>query len=145
MDSIPLSGFYDLQIRDRFGEVIEKKSGENLVVESGFFLYAKLAAGEAVSAVSHMAVGDNNQQPQLDQTALLGTELARVTTTTSRSESLITYTADFSSITSTISVSEFGIFNDATAGDMLARFVVDTFDLFSGQSMDIEWTIRMGQ
>ena len=119
--------------------------GPNQIVVDGFHLAAGLIAGEALTPISHMAAGDGQAQPNENQADLQGTELARTTVTTSRVDNEITYTANFSSIGSNIDVTEFGLFNDGVAGDMFCRFVVEEFTLFSGQSMDIAWEIRVGK
>lgn len=142
---LPLRGSYRLRVRDAEGEVVREEAGENLVVVDGFNLAAGLIAGESLTPISHMAAGDSDAEPDEDQSDLQGTEQARVTVTTARTDHTISYTADFSSIGADVTVAEFGLFNDGTAGTMLARFIVESFTLFSGQSMDIVWEIRVGQ
>lgn len=144
-DGIKLSGRYRIRIRDADNALIRELRGENLVVVSGYELAAGLIAGEALTAVSHMAAGDSEAAPDEDQVDLQGTEEARVAVTTDRVDHEITHTADFSGIGADVEVAEFGLFNDAAAGTMFARFTVEPFTLFSGQSMDIAWSIRVGQ
>lgn len=145
MDYIPLTGRARIRIKDDSGRVLDEWEEENLVVVDGFTLAAQLLADESVTAVSHMAAGDSGIAPAQSQSDLQGTEKARTTVTTSRQDNEVTYTADFSGIGSDISVSEFGLFNDGSAGTMFARFLTTTFTLFASQSMEIDWTIRVGQ
>lgn len=144
-DHIKLSGRVRIEVKDRDGRLLRVIEKENLVVIDGFGLAAALIADESVNAISHMAAGDSSADPEEDQSDLQGTEQARTTVTTSRADHILTYTADFSGIGADVSVAEFGLFNDGSAGTMLARFTVESFTLFSGQSMDISWEIRVGQ
>lgn len=144
-DGITLKGRWKLRVRNSDGSVALAKEGENLVVVDGFELAAALIADESVDAPSHMAAGNGTSDPEEDQSDLQGSELARTTITTSRSSYIISYTADFSALASDQDVSEFGIFNAASAGTMFARFVTETFTLVAGQSMELVWEIRTGQ
>lgn len=144
-DGIALRGWWNLLVRNPDGSLSLAKEGENLVVVDGFELAAALIADESVTAPSHMAAGDGTAEPEEGQSDLEGTEQARTTITTSRTDHIITYTANFSSLSSDVDVSEFGIFNDASAGTMLARFITEQFTLIAGQSMDITWEIRVGR
>lgn len=143
--TLKLKGRARIRIKDKDGNVVKEFYRDNLITVVGFTLFAQLIADEAVTAPSHMAVGDSSDDPESGQTDLQGTELARTTVTTSRVDNEITYTADFSGIGADIQVSEFGIFNDASAGTMIARFTYPQFTLFASQSMDIDWTMRVGQ
>lgn len=145
MDEIKLTGRARIVVRDADGQIVHVAEHDNLVVEDGFNLAAALIAGEAVSAISHMAAGDSSIEPVLADSDLQGTEQARTTVNTSRSDNEITYTANFSGISSDVDVSEFGLFNNSSGGTMFARFLTETFTLFAGQDMEIDWTIRVGQ
>lgn len=145
-DYVPISGRVRVVVRDDDGSIVHVEESDNIVVIDGFNAFAALIAAEAISAVSHMAVGDGGgTQPDEDQSDLQGTELARVSTTLTRTDNELEYVSDFSSISGDVDVNEFGLFNDATAGTMFARWVTNTFTLFDSQSMEVSWTIRVGR
>ena len=144
-DGLPLVGRVSVAVRDKDGRLLWKGCRKNLVVVDGFNLAAALIAKESVTEVTHMAAGDSANAEDEGQSDLQGTELARVSVSTNRIGNEITHTADFSGINQDITVSEFGLFNDSSAGTMFARFTYSTFTLYAGQSMEIDWTIRVGQ
>jgi len=144
-DGISLMGRVGVSVWDERGRLCWRNHKENLVVVDGFNLAAALIAKESVTEVTHMAAGNSSTAEDESQSDLQGTELARVSVNTSRIGNEITHTADFSGINSDITVSEFGLFNDSSAGTMFARFTYSTFTLYAGQSMEIDWTIRVGQ
>ena len=145
MDGIKLTGRVRGVVRNPDASVAWEFEDDNLVVVDGFNLAAALIAGESATAVSHMAAGDSGSTPGITQSDLQGTEQARTTVSTSRDGNEITHTADFSGIASDVTVSEFGLFNSNSGGTMFSRFVYQTFTLFAGQSMEIDWTIRVGE
>lgn len=141
MNQLNLSGWVAVWVQEG-GIWILKRSGPNLVVVDGFQLAAELITGTG-TPVSHMAAGDDGAPPE-EEDSTLGNELDRVSVTTARDGHVIEHVADFSGISQDIQVSEFGLFNASSGGTMFARWVEDTFTLFSGQSMEVSWEIRVG-
>jgi hypothetical protein len=119
-------------------------SGRNLIVTDGLELLAQLI-GSSATKPSHMAMGGDSAQPTDSQSDLQGSEFERVTISTSVSGREVSYSASFGSgLSSTQTIREFGIFNDASAGTMLARFVTPRIKLQPGESLDVDWTLVVG-
>jgi hypothetical protein len=92
-----------------------------------------------------MAIGSDGSRPVLGQTDLQGTEFERVAISTSRSGREIIYEATFGSgLGSTSTVQEYGIFNDASAGTMLARFTSPAVDVQPGDDLEVTWINLVG-
>lgn len=143
-DGIPITGHVLITKKDRrTGEVKEVCSGKNLVVNDGEEQIASQLRGVG-SKPTHMAVGNSANAPAEGQSALQGTELARVAfSNESQTGNQITYTASFTGSWSG-TVEEAGIFDAASAGTMLARFLTGTFDKDSNDEIEIRWTLTVG-
>lgn len=118
--------------------------GRNLIVLNGLTLLAEII-GASGTKPSHMAIGGDSSQPSEDQSSLVGTEFERVTVGTAQNDREVAYSATFGSgLSSTQTVQEFGIFNSASAGTMLARFVSPAIDLQPNETLDVNWTMLIG-
>lgn len=120
--------------------------GRNLITTVGFAVLADLMAGNGgYDAVSHIAMGDDGTAPTLADTDLLGTEVERVSAALTLLDASIKYTATFPEATraSPELIKEFGLFNHASAGEMIARFVSPDIEVAVEDELDVEWTINL--
>ena len=118
--------------------------GKNLIVDAGVALIAQcLASSAGPTRPSHMAIGDSSTASTATMTALLGTEHQRVAlTSTTHVSSSVTYVASFTGAVGTVSINEFGIFNDPAAGTMQARFTTPTLSFAVGDTLAVSWEVR---
>jgi len=94
-------------------------------------------------AMSHLAVGTGSTSPAAGDTAL-GSELARQTlTSTTVSSNEVTYIATFAPGTGTGAITEAGLFNDSSAGDMLCRTTFAVVNKAAADSMTITWVVTV--
>ena len=134
------------------GQVEIKKNGEliysgsNVVVTVGYQLVATLV-GATGTKPSHMAFGDSQVPTTVGMTALQGTEFERVGfDSTVVTGANITYTATFGTgLVSAAICNEVGLFNAATAGTMLARFLTTTFTINPSDTVVVTWTVSFGE
>jgi len=118
--------------------------GSNLIVTDGLELLAAIIASGGTRP-SHMAIGGDGSRPVLSHADLQGTEFERVAISTSQNSREIVYSAAFGSgLGSTSTVQEYGIFNDATSGTMLARFTSPPVDVSPDDTLDVTWTNLVG-
>ena len=90
-----------------------------------------------------MAVGSSSTAAATSQTAL-GTELGRVALdSTSRATNTITYVATFPAGTGTGSITEAGILNAGSTGNMLCRTVFGVVTKASGDTVVITWNVTV--
>jgi hypothetical protein len=143
LEGLSFSGAWQLTIREAAGGVRFWLAGSNRVVVDGFEEWAQLAAGSGGVAISEMRAGTNPDATKESMSDLQGATKATTSTSVSVDGNEINYIGNFSALSSNESVAEFGLFN--SNGVMFARFVVEEFTLFAGQSMDLSWVIRTGK
>ena len=151
-ETLKATGTVSIEIFDEFGKIKDKVFVPNLVVTAGRDHIASLIGPDSgiVVHMSHMSVGDSNTLPgdtpaavTLSDTALVN-ELGRVVLTdTTVLTNTLTYTATFVPGNGTGDVTEAGIFNDVTTGDMLCRtvFGIVTKDVLD--TMTITWVVTI--
>lgn len=140
-DRVKLKGHLDIVLTNSQGEVKDHLSVPNLVVTTGRNYIASRMASNASPLMSHMAIGSGTTTPVIADTTL-ESQLARVTlTSTLASANVVTYQANFPAGTGTGAITEAGIFNDATTGDMLCRTTFAVVNKASDDSLSITWTV----
>ena len=103
-------------------------SGHNKFTQVGLNEIAKFVGKKGGTAPSHMAVGTGNTAPQLGDTALKGSELARVAfDSVEVTGSTVKFTATFGAGVATGTWEETGIFTADSAGIMYSRSVTGIY------------------
>jgi len=131
-----------------FGHWTDKLVLSNLVVNAGKAEVANLLVGESSPvAFTYIAIGTDATAEAVGDTAL-GAEIttgggaraaatvSRVTTDVTNDTAKLEKTFTFSS---SFAITESGVFNDASAGDMLARKTFSTINVTSGDNLAITW------
>jgi hypothetical protein len=97
------------------------------------------------AVMSHMGVGAGATAPAADQTGLISALGARVsltaTTIAGTNNEKIVYTATFGAGISTGAITEAGIFNALTDGDMLNRVVFAVVNKGADDTLGVTWTV----
>lgn len=123
------------------GEVV--KEVPNLVVTAGKEYVASRIKDTTKNAMSHMAVGTSATSPGSGDTTL-GSEADRqLLTSTTVASNTITYVATFDPGEGTGALTEAGIFNAASAGDMLCRTTFSVINKGAADSMTITWVVTV--
>ena len=123
------------------GEVV--KEVPNLVVTAGKEYVASRIKDTTKNAMSHMAVGTSSTSPGSGDTTL-GSEADRqLLTSTTVTSNTITYVATFDPGEGTGALTEAGIFNAASAGDMLCRTTFSVINKGAADSMTITWVVTV--
>ena len=138
-DNFALTGALTIAVNE---EVVQET--HNLVVTAGKNWVADRMA-DANAVMSHMAIGTGTTAAAAGDTAL-GTQLDRNALTTSGgvvSGNTITYASTWAAGDGTGAVTEAGIFDASTGGDMLARTVFSVVNKGAADSMTITWTITV--
>lgn len=128
----------------RRGKLLWEAEGSNIVVAAGKALIA-LRLDDQGSKPTHMAFGSGTA-PAVDGDTVLGTELQRIVFVPAPSITLnaITYKTLFTS-SGAQTASEFGIFNAATAGTLLARWLASTPAIMADtDTLDVTWILTVG-
>ena len=139
-DKVKVTGNLEISLN---GKVVRKI--KNLVVTAGKEWIASRMQGVADSVMTHMAIGTGSTAAVIGDTTL-ETELARGALTVSGGSvagAVITFATTYAAGTGTGAITEAGIFNDATVGDMLARTVFSVVNKGAADSMTLKWSVTI--
>ena len=141
--NVKATGKLTLVLKDENNLVKQIQTVPNLVVDLGKEFIVNRMIGTSENIMSHMAVGTNNSAVQVDDDSLT-TELERVSLDSSSVVgTTVSYVAEFGAGVGTGSLTEAGIFNDATAGTMLCRTTFATIVKSSADTLTITWNITI--
>ena len=142
-ESINVKGNLEVILLDENGLQKDYRQVKNLVVAVGKDVIASRLVGNSLAIMSHMAVGSSNTAATTSQTTL-GTELGRVALdSTTRAANTITYVATFPAGTGTGALTEAGILNAASTGNMLCRTVFGIVTKTSSDTVIITWNVTV--
>ena len=142
-DNLKLQGRVAMVLRDANGNIKAEQEIRNLVVNAGLDYIASRMKDGTATAMSHMAVGSGTTSAAAGDTAL-GGELGRVAlTSTTVTSNAVAYVATFGAGTGTGAVTEAGILNGASGGDMLCRTVFDVVNKAADDTLQITWTVTL--
>jgi hypothetical protein len=143
-ENAKLRGDVSIVLKDKSGNVKDKRDITNLVVDTGLNLILTRLKDTSKNVMSHMAVGTNSTTPVAGHTDLLSIAGSRepLDSTTVNGNS-ITYVSSFEAGDGTGSLVEAGIFNNSTGGDMLCRTTFPVVNKGADDVMSITWTITL--
>lgn len=142
-DNLKLKGRVAMVLRDAEGNVKAEQEIRNLVVDSGLDFIASRMKDATATAMSHMAIGSGTTAAASGDTAL-ETELGRnALTSTTVTDNAVAYVATFGAGVGTGAVTEAGILNAGTGGDMLCRTVFSVVNKAADDSLQITWTVTL--
>jgi len=146
-DQLKISGQLNIVLTDKFGNVKEEREVKNLVVNAGLAFIISRMVGTAKAVMSHMALGSGTTAAAAAQTNLVTTlgsrEALDSSTITGTNSEKVQYVASFEPGDATGAVTEAGIFNALTAGDMLCRTVFPVVNKGADDTMSVTWTVTL--
>ena len=146
-ENLKLSGQLNIVLKDKAGNVKDEREIKNLVVNKGVEYIASRMKDASKSVMSHMGLGSGTTAAaatQTDLVTLLGSREALDSTTISGSNNeKVVYVSAFEAGDATGAVTEAGIFNAASGGDMLCRTVFSVVNKAADDTMSITWTITL--
>lgn len=132
-------------LRDENGNVKQEESVKNLVVNTGKNYIAQRIANNTTAVMNYMSVGTSSNAPAVANTTLtteiVGSRVTIGAANTSVSSNTTTYVATFPPATGTGAIVEAGIFNDPSAGLMLARTTFPVINKGALDTLTISWSI----
>ena len=137
-DGLKLTGKLSIAINNKIVREVP-----NLVVTDGKEYVASRMKDTTADAMSHMAIGTGSTAASASNAAL-GAETGRVSlasTTVTANE--VEYVATFAAGTGTGAITEAGILNAASSGDLLCRTVFSVVNKGASDSMTITWTVTV--
>ena len=146
-ENLKLSGQLNIVLKDKAGNVKDEREIKNLVVNKGLEYIASRMKDASKSVMSHMGLGSGTTAAaatQTDLVTLLGSREALDSTTISGSNNeKVVYVSAFEAGDATGAVTEAGIFNAASGGDMLCRTVFSVVNKAADDTMSVTWTITL--
>jgi hypothetical protein len=145
-ENLKLSGQLNIVLKDKAGNVKETREVKNLVVDTGLAFIASRMTGTSKAVMSHMALGSSTTAAaagQTDLVSVLGSREALDSTTLTGSNKAVAYVSSFEAGDGTGAVTEAGIFNASSGGDMLCRTVFSVVNKGADDIMSITWTITL--
>jgi hypothetical protein len=137
-DDFKMIGRLSIAVND---EVVQEIP--NLVVTDGKEFVASRMKDATTTAMSHMAVGTGSTAAAAGDSAL-GSEADRnALTSTTVSGADITYVATFAAGEGTGALTEAGLFNASSSGDMLCRTVFPVVNKGQNDQMSVTWTVTV--
>jgi hypothetical protein len=147
LENLKVKGRLSIVLRDKDGNVKDERDVDNLVVNAGLAYIISRMVGTSKSVMSHMALGSGTTAAaagQTDLVSLLGSREALDTTTIAGTNNeKVVYVASFEAGDATGAVTEAGIFNDSSAGDMLCRTVFPVVNKAADDALTVTWTITL--
>jgi hypothetical protein len=143
-DKLKLRGDVSIVLKAADGSVKDSRTIKNLVVSDGLNYIVSRMKDTTQDAMSHMAVGSSTTAASAGQTdlvSILGSREALDSTTVSTNT--VTFVCAFEAGDGTGAVTEAGIFNAATSGDMLCRTVFAVVNKQATDSMSITWVVTL--
>lgn len=150
-ESFGLKGWVTIVVRDKDGNVKDKREVENMIVNSGKAAVVATIGGVESHIFKYLAIGSDGTAPAATQTALVA-EVARKAgdvslVTTNVANDTLQVVAIFSSsdgLTGNTTIEETGLFDAVTNGVMLNRttFAPVNLNWDEGDSIQITWKVR---
>lgn len=137
-DNFQMTGHLSIAINDAVVQEVP-----NLVVTDGKEYVASRMKDTTKAAMSHMAIGTGSTAAAAADSALGSQADRNALTSTTVSGAAVTYVATFAAGEGTGAITEAGLFNAASAGDMLCRTVFAVVNKGSSDSMTITWTVTV--
>ena len=141
-DTIKVTGELKITVTKPDGNVHETVV-PNIVVTDGKEYIASRMKDATATAMSHMAIGTGSTAAAAGDAAL-GTEAGRVSlTSTTVTSNAVAYVATFGAGTGTGAITEAGILNASSSGDLLCRTVFSVINKGAADTLGITWTVTV--
>lgn len=137
-DDLKMTGHLTIAVNDAVVQEVP-----NLVVTDGKEYVASRMKDTTKSAMSHMAIGTNSTAAAAGNSALGGEADRQSLTSTTVSGAVVTYVATFGPGDGTGAITEAGLFNASSSGDMLCRTVFAVVNKGASDSMTITWSVTV--
>ena len=141
-DTIKVTGELKITVTKPDGNVHETVV-PNIVVTDGKEYIASRMKDASATAMSHMAIGTGTTAAAAGDSAL-ESEAGRVAlTSTTVTSNAVAYVATFAAGTGTGAITEAGILNASSSGDLLCRTVFSVINKGAADTLGITWTVTV--
>lgn len=119
------------------------KEVPNLVVTAGKEYVASRIDSNSKAVISHMAVGTGSTAPAAGNTTLGAEVLRKSLGSSTVVDNTITYVTTFAAGEATAALTEAGLFNASSGGDMLCRTTFSVVNKAADDTMTITWVVTV--
>ena len=137
-DNLKLTGNLTIAVNN---EIVQET--KNLVVTAGKNFVASRMKDTTKAAMTHMAVGTGTTAAAAGNTTLVSESDRNALTSTTVTANAIAYVCTWAAGDATAALTEAGIFNASSGGDMLCRTVFSVVNKGASDSMTITWTVTV--
>jgi hypothetical protein len=137
-ENLTLTGAVSIAVN---GEVV--KEIPNLVVTTGKNFVSSRMKDTTKAAMTHMEIGSGTTSAAAGQTTLVTAVDRNALTSTTVTNNTIIYVCTWAAGDGTGAITESGLFNASSGGDMLCRTVFAVVNKGSADSMTVTWTITV--
>jgi len=142
-DSLKVCGHFEVKLFDSEGNLKEERKTPNVMTNTGRDLLMQVAFDTAAGSnqFNYIAIGSGTSSASASDTTL-GSEAARAQATYSHTDGQHAFQLQhtFGAGTGTGSISESGIFNASSSGQIFARQTFGTIVKGSSDSLQVTWT-----
>jgi len=140
-DYLKITGICSVKLLDKDGKVKDERKIQNTVTTAGKNGIAdQIIASPTLGKPTHMAIGTGTPGSNA-----LGTELDRnALTSKTRSSNVVTMVGDWAAGDGTGAITEAGIFDAASAGNMWCSASFSTINKGASDTLSITWTLTIG-
>ena len=146
-DDMGFEGRLHIVLRGPDGEIKDERFAVNQIQDAGDKHVADQMSDQGDAAMSHMAVGTGTGQATSDTTLATENDRNALTSTTQGTggaDNDVVYVGTWAAGDATAALTEAGIFNDASAGDMLCYADFSAINKAAGDTLVITWTVTFG-
>lgn len=131
----------DVVLRGPDGKIKDRRFIHNTVTTNGKYGVAdQILLSPTLNKPTHMAIGTGTPAANA-----LGTELDRnALTSKTRSNAVVTFVADWAAGDGTGAITEAGVFDAATTGNMWMSSSFSVINKGAGDTLQITWTLTVG-
>ncbi len=149
---LKLKGWFTMKHRDRDGKLLREFTMPNVITNAGkAAVAATIVADVAGNEFDYIAIGTGTNAAAATDTQLqteissgggqrAGATGTRVTTSVTNDTAQFVVTYNF---TSSFAVTESGVLNAASTGDLLCRQVFSAINVANGDSLEVTWKIQV--
>jgi len=143
-NKLNLVGTMNARLFDKDGNLKRSIEKKNLIVSLGKDgIMDQLLESPSIDKPSHLAIGEGTTEPELTDTALENQSGTRKTVSKERNLNEVEFYAVFGPdepVDSTIEITEAGIFNASTDGELYSRITFGVVTKEPEDTFDITWT-----
>jgi len=146
-DRLPIRGEIEIILKDKDGNIKEHRKIHNIVTTVGKAHIADQMADGGEAAMSHMAIGTGSGGGVGSTTLAVELDRNALTSATQGAggdANKVTYTASWAAGDGTGTITEYGIFNNASGGTLLAYKEDTALPKGASDTLQVNWTIIFG-